>query len=102
MCGIFGIIGKNNALLDCLEGLSNLEYRGYDSAGIATLHKGKLDAFKHVGKVALLKQVIQKEEFMVDIALGHTRWATHGNVNLVNAHPHADSQKSLMIVHNNR
>ncbi len=99
MCGIVGYIGEKEKKQFILEGLKELEYRGYDSAGIATLKGGKLDAFKAVGKLENLKNKIK--EFTsknFGIAMGHTRWATHGKPTEINAHPHQG--KYSYVIHN--
>lgn len=100
MCGIFGYIGPKNAIKTVLSGLTRLEYRGYDSAGIAGIHDGKISFFKEVGKISRLEEVIQKENPLFDFAIGQTRWATHGKVTRENAHPHLDMAHSLALVHN--
>ena len=106
MCGIFGYLrsGKTGQTLSpvdiCLKGLSFLEYRGYDSAGIAGLHNGKLKSCKRTGKVKRLKDAVKLEKLTLDLAIAHTRWATHGSVNEENAHPHFDEKKTVAVVHN--
>jgi glutamine---fructose-6-phosphate transaminase (isomerizing) len=99
MCGIFGYIGDNQACKKILTGLKKLEYRGYDSIGIATLNKN-LSIYKNVGKVSTLESVINKKNLQGRIGIGHTRWATHGEPIECNAHPHFDEQKKIAIVHN--
>ncbi|MFA5250100.1 MAG: glutamine--fructose-6-phosphate transaminase (isomerizing) [Parachlamydiales bacterium] len=100
MCGIFGYLGSlENPLSACLEGLKKLEYRGYDSAGIAGLIKGRLWALKESGKIAALEAQI-KNKVPLEIAIGHTRWATHGAPTRENAHPHFDEKETLALVHN--
>ena len=97
MCGIFGYVGhKTNASEIVLDGLKILEYRGYDSWGIASLVDGKLDLIKQTGKIPLSPLKFAPSA----IALGHTRWATHGGVSRQNAHPHLDCTGSLAIIHN--
>ncbi|MDE3055895.1 MAG: glutamine--fructose-6-phosphate transaminase (isomerizing) [Verrucomicrobiota bacterium] len=98
MCGIFGYIGKRNVVKACTEGLSLLEYRGYDSAGIAGVVEGKIALRKRAGKVADLCEVLDLVH--LDFAIAHTRWATHGVVNECNAHPHLDSSESFALIHN--
>lgn len=98
MCGIFGYIGKDNPLDTCMLGLEQLEYRGYDSAGIAGIIDGKLKICKEVGKLANLKERLTLKALQV--AIGHTRWATHGKVTTQNAHPHNNSEESIALVHN--
>jgi len=100
MCGIVGYIG--NKFVDSLliAGLERLEYRGYDSAGIATLNKGKLKIKKQAGKIQLLKQILKEEPLGGELGIGHTRWATHGEPTNKNAHPHTDCYNDLAIVHN--
>ena len=98
MCGIFGYIGKKSALDACLNGLEQLEYRGYDSTGIAGIFENRLHIYKKEGKLSNLKQTLPLQA--LDVAIGHTRWATHGKVNDLNAHPHFDMHKTLAIVHN--
>ena len=93
MCGIFGYVGEKNSLQTTLLGLKQLEYRGYDSAGIAGIEKGKLLYFKDAGKISLLEERILKKPLELEIAIGHTRWATHGKPNTENAHPHFDEKK---------
>jgi glutamine---fructose-6-phosphate transaminase (isomerizing) len=101
MCGIFGYIGKKNALHACLQGIKHLEYRGYDSAGIAGIHTNKVIAIKEVGKIDFLEKKLSKHgRLKLDVAIGHTRWATHGEPNMINAHPHCDIKSSLALVHN--
>lgn len=100
MCGIFGYIGPKDPIKMSLEGLKKLEYRGYDSAGIAGVSKGEIAFCKEVGKISTLEQEVKKKDLHLDLAIAQTRWATHGKVNIVNAHPHFDSAKSLALVHN--
>jgi len=98
MCGIFGYIGNRDPLTVSLAGLEQLEYRGYDSTGIAGISRGKVVFCKEAGKLAELKKVLNLSD--LDLAIGHTRWATHGKVTSKNAHPHLDSKQSLALVHN--
>ncbi len=98
MCGIFGYIGDDDALETCLAGLEQLEYRGYDSSGIAGLVGGKIALCKEVGKLSKLKEKLTLKR--LEIAIGHTRWATHGKVTTVNAHPHQDATGAIALVHN--
>lgn len=100
MCGIYGYIGKKNCLKTMLRGLKQLEYRGYDSSGIAGVFNGKLLYFKEAGKITLLEEKILTNPPKLDIAIGHTRWATHGKPTNINAHPQLDQNKSIAIVHN--
>ncbi|MDY6916050.1 MAG: glutamine--fructose-6-phosphate transaminase (isomerizing), partial [Candidatus Cloacimonadota bacterium] len=101
MCGIVGYIGKRNATPIIVEGLKRLEYRGYDSAGIAILKDEKLKIFKAAGKITDLERSLPtpKESFS-QIGIGHTRWATHGKPNKINAHPHIGQLGKIALVHN--
>jgi len=100
MCGIVGYIG--NKFVDSLliAGLERLEYRGYDSAGIATLNKGKLGIRKTAGKIQLLKEKLKESPLGGELGIGHTRWATNGEPTTENAHPHINCKKSIAVVHN--
>jgi glutamine---fructose-6-phosphate transaminase (isomerizing) len=101
MCGIVGYIGKKNSLPIILDGLKRLEYRGYDSAGVSIINdKNKIVSFKKAGKVKELADIIDVNIFQGTVGIGHTRWATHGVPNDVNAHPHYDMDDNIMIVHN--
>ena len=97
MCGIIGYIGKNNSIPILLDGLHNLEYRGYDSVGISIIENNKLKIIKEKGKVKELEKDIKKDMYS-NIGIGHTRWATHGKANKTNAHPHHFGH--ITIVHN--
>ena len=98
MCGIIGILGQGGVAGDLLDGLRRLEYRGYDSAGIATLVNGRIDRRRAEGKLHNLAEVVQDSPLPGRTGIGHTRWATHGVPNLTNAHPHADER--VAVVHN--
>jgi glucosamine--fructose-6-phosphate aminotransferase (isomerizing) len=100
MCGIFGYIGDKESLPFIIEGLKKLEYRGYDSAGVATLDKGKLFISKCVGKIADLEELLQQKPIGGEIGIGHTRWATHGRPSHLNSHPHEDCTGKFVVVHN--
>ena len=100
MCGIVGYIGKNNATKLVLEGLKKLEYRGYDSAGLSMIRDNKLVTFKKKGRIKVLEDSFDQEEFSSNICIGHTRWATHGEPNEINAHPHLSSDRKISVVHN--
>ena len=104
MCGVVAILGKKSASSLVIDGLKKLEYRGYDSAGIATLSKRSVQAIKSEGKLNNLinsfsAQKKEKSFFENSIAIGHTRWATHGNINIKNAHPLISDNK-VAVVHN--
>lgn len=98
MCGIIGIIGKNTCTSKIVEGLRRLEYRGYDSAGIATLVNGAIERRRAEGKLKNLETVLQANPLAGDVGIGHTRWATHGIPNEANAHPHMTAK--VAMVHN--
>ncbi|MBV9384569.1 MAG: glutamine--fructose-6-phosphate transaminase (isomerizing) [Streptosporangiaceae bacterium] len=99
MCGIVGYVGKRNAVPVLVEGLHRLEYRGYDSAGLAVVHRGRLQITKTAGRVQDLRDKL-REGVRSSVGIGHTRWATHGEPNEVNAHPHTDSSGRIAVVHN--
>ncbi len=100
MCGIIGYIGKKDAIPLVLNGLKNLEYRGYDSAGIGAIVNGELIVKKDVGKIDEVFSKINISSIGSNITIGHTRWATHGKVTKENAHPHTDCKNEIAIVHN--
>jgi len=98
MCGIIGYIGDQNATSIIVEGLKRLEYRGYDSAGIAMLQHGQIEVRRSVGKLVNLEQTLQHDHLIGHVGIGHTRWATHGKPSEQNAHPHRSG--NVVIVHN--
>ncbi len=100
MCGITGYIGKRDATPILIEGLKKLEYRGYDSAGVALLNHGEMSVCKKKGRVDVLANEIAKKPFKAKMGISHTRWATHGGVTDANAHPHLSSDGNFAIVHN--
>jgi len=100
MCGIVGYVGNKNGIPLVLNGLRRLEYRGYDSAGIAVQTNGKLVISKHKGKMKILDRAIIKSKLSGNVVIGHTRWATHGAPNKLNAHPHLSSSENIALVHN--
>ena len=100
MCGIVGYTGNRDAVSFMLPGLRRLEYRGYDSAGVATLDAARLEVRKAVGKVERLERVLTMDRPRGTIGLAHTRWATHGRPSEANAHPHVDCDSKLAVVHN--
>ncbi|HRU63054.1 MAG TPA: isomerizing glutamine--fructose-6-phosphate transaminase, partial [Paludibacteraceae bacterium] len=100
MCGIVGYIGDRQAYPILIKGLQRLEYRGYDSAGIALLHDDKLNIYKTKGKVSDLIHYTENKDIEGTIGIAHTRWATHGEPNEINAHPHYSQSKKLALIHN--
>jgi glutamine---fructose-6-phosphate transaminase (isomerizing) len=100
MCGIVGYIGDKKAQDVLLKGLGRLEYRGYDSAGVAILKGGKIDLVKRKGKLKVLMEEMRDDPLEGTLGIGHTRWATHGVPNDINAHPHLDCKGEIAVVHN--
>lgn len=100
MCGIIGYIGGKNALDVILTGLKRMEYRGYDSTGVALYRDGVITIRKKKGKVSDLEQTLNKSELSSTLGIGHTRWATHGQPNDTNAHPHMDTSGTVAVIHN--
>lgn len=100
MCGIIGYIGPKNVVPILLDGLRRLEYRGYDSAGIAVFQKDSLVVFKQAGKVNDLVTLVKGININSSVGMGHTRWATHGSPNDINAHPHGDCRERIAVIHN--
>ncbi|MCR4962532.1 MAG: glutamine--fructose-6-phosphate transaminase (isomerizing) [Firmicutes bacterium] len=100
MCGIIGYLGSRLAIPVLLEGLYAQEYRGYDSAGIATIEEGRLNIYKSTGKIAELDKKIGGQYGSATAGIGHTRWATHGKPSDINCHPHVDCRQKIALVHN--
>ena len=101
MCGIVGYVGSKDAYPILIKGLHRLEYRGYDSAGIALINPaGKLNVYKSKGKVTELEHFVEDKDISGTIGIAHTRWATHGEPNDVNAHPHYSENGSIALIHN--
>ncbi|MDA3843779.1 MAG: glutamine--fructose-6-phosphate transaminase (isomerizing), partial [Candidatus Kapabacteria bacterium] len=100
MCGIVGYIGSQKASDILLNGLKRLEYRGYDSAGISYFQDGKIETVKQAGKVSELEKLLNLDEITSTIGIAHTRWATHGEPNNINAHPHFDNSGKISVIHN--
>ncbi|MDR0855167.1 MAG: class II glutamine amidotransferase, partial [Christensenellaceae bacterium] len=101
MCGIVGYIGKNNAATEVVKGLKSVEYRGYDSAGLAYLDaKGSISLIKRKGKVASLEAAVTEQNCASSAAIGHTRWATHGKVCEENSHPFLSYNGAFAVAHN--
>jgi len=100
MCGIVGYIGERDATPILLDGLKRLEYRGYDSAGVAVLSNGEISICKEPGKISKLEQALTDSPLSGSIGIGHTRWATHGLPTKINAHPHTDHNNKIALIHN--
>ena len=100
MCGIVGYVGTRNATPIIFEGLKRLEYRGYDSAGLAVIQDGKIEVRRDAGKIEQLGSLLQSDPVHGQIGIGHTRWATHGEPSARNAHPHVGTSGEVVIVHN--
>ena len=100
MCGIIGIMGQAPVAPLLLDGLKRLEYRGYDSAGVATLVNGRIERRRAEGKLVNLRNLLDEAPVQGTIGIGHTRWATHGRPSDINAHPHRDCQGRVVVIHN--
>ncbi|HPS65460.1 MAG TPA: glutamine--fructose-6-phosphate aminotransferase, partial [Ignavibacteria bacterium] len=101
MCGIVGYIGKKNAIQIIINGLKRMEYRGYDSMGFTIIDENdKLITFKKKGKISEIEPSINFDKYIGTAGIGHTRWATHGIPNDINAHPHACMKGNIVLVHN--
>ena len=100
MCGIIGYIGPREVVPILIDGLRRLEYRGYDSAGVAVVHDGVVELRRSAGKLSRLEEVIRQHPITGDYGVGHTRWATHGRPTEENAHPHRDCTGRIVVVHN--
>jgi len=100
MCGIVGYTGRRNARNILIEGIKRLEYRGYDSAGIAVQHASQITCVKSVGRIAALEQKLEGVQLDSHTGIVHTRWATHGSPTEANAHPHCDCNGNIHVVHN--
>jgi glucosamine--fructose-6-phosphate aminotransferase (isomerizing) len=100
MCGIVGYVGARNATPVIYDGLKRLEYRGYDSAGIAVIQNDHIEVRREAGKLDALRDLLYTSPIAGSIGIGHTRWATHGKANQLNAHPHLDCTGDLVVIHN--
>ena len=100
MCGIVGYIGNKQAVPILIEGLQKLEYRGYDSAGVAIYNEGKIEIRKYKGRLAVLEEHLKTENLVGTMGIGHTRWATHGEPSDRNSHPHSNCSGDIVVVHN--
>jgi glucosamine--fructose-6-phosphate aminotransferase (isomerizing) len=100
MCGIVGYIGEKNCVPILINGLKRLEYRGYDSAGMGLIANGNSEIVKNKGKVSLLEDKLKDLQLNANLGIGHTRWATHGIPNEINAHPHSNENNTLFLIHN--
>ncbi|MDQ4095804.1 MAG: class II glutamine amidotransferase, partial [Actinomycetota bacterium] len=100
MCGIVGYVGGDEALPVLLDGMAKLEYRGYDSAGVAVISDGHIEVARKAGELSKLQAVVEQHHLDGSTGIGHTRWATHGAPNDTNAHPHRDCTGDIALVHN--
>ena len=100
MCGIVGYLGNQEAYPILIKGLKRLEYRGYDSAGVALQHNGNINLYKKQGKVSELEKLTEGKDLAGNVGIGHTRWATHGSPSDTNSHPHFSESENLVIIHN--
>src|SRR5689334_6656017 len=100
MCGIVGYIGNRNASEVLVEGLRRLEYRGYDSAGVAIMNGKGVELRRSMGKLSALESLLKEHPIIGSMGVGHTRWATHGRPSEQNAHPHSCCQNRFFVVHN--
>ncbi len=100
MCGIIGYVGRNDASPILIKGLKRLEYRGYDSAGVAIVRPGALEVRKRPGKIVMLEELLRSQPVIGTVGIAHTRWATHGAPNEINAHPHTGQTGRVAVVHN--
>ena len=100
MCGIVGFVGKKEASPILVEGLSKLEYRGYDSAGVAVLDDGEIKVRKFKGRLKNLADDLEQSPLKGSMGIGHTRWATHGEPSDINSHPHTNENATISVVHN--
>jgi glucosamine--fructose-6-phosphate aminotransferase (isomerizing) len=100
MCGIIGYIGSENAVSIIVEGLKKLEYRGYDSAGVAVYNENRFSVVKQKGRISVLEKRLEEHPLESNIGIGHTRWATHGEPSNENSHPHVGARSKIAIVHN--
>lgn len=100
MCGITGYVGKREAKEIIFNGLEKLEYRGYDSAGIAVIGDGKIKSSKSTGRLAVLREQAKGQDLSGHVGIGHTRWATHGAPSVINSHPHFNKDETIYVVHN--
>ncbi len=100
MCGIIGYVGEREAVPVIVQGLRGLEYRGYDSAGVAVVNDGEIPVRRSVGKLDQLEALLARDPLTGHVGVGHTRWATHGRVTNINAHPQSDCNRELVVIHN--
>lgn len=100
MCGIVGYVGKGQALPVLLNGLERLEYRGYDSAGVALVVGDRVEVRKEKGRLSALEEMLKTETLTSSVGIGHTRWATHGAPSVMNAHPHVNKDMTIAVIHN--
>lgn len=100
MCGVIGYIGNKESVPILIDGLSKLEYRGYDSAGIAIFEDDNINIIKAKGRLANLEKILENKKFTSTVGIGHTRWATHGKPSDINSHPHFSTNKDIAVIHN--